>query len=167
MWRHVEYAIFLDEPQRSKDKLFSKLKRRIRNGCCQQEDIDILNTHTIQTCPIDNMKNFRNAPFYTSRHYEIDHINEQRIYFHSLHYNKQVIKWQKPIYVNGKQISSSSWIYDMLYQERYKFTQKHLKKIGRKFLYCEGVPYKILVTPKHGKIQEQLLQTLVLLLEFN
>ena len=41
LWRQLEYAIFLDEPQRSKDKLFSKLKRRIRNGCCQQEDIDI------------------------------------------------------------------------------------------------------------------------------
>ena len=151
LWLQLEYAIFLDEPQRSKDKLFSKIKRRIRNGCCQKEDIEILNTHTIQTCPIDNIKNFRSAPFYTTRHYEIDHINEQRIYFHSLYHNKQVIKWQTPIYVNGKQISSSSWIYDMLYQERYKFTQKHLKRIGRQFLYCEGETYKILVTPKHGQ----------------
>ena len=104
LWRQLEYAIFLDEPQRSKDKLFSKIKRRIRNGCCQKEDVDILNTHTIQTCSIDNINNFQNAPFYTTRHYEIDHINEQRIYFHSLQYNKQVIKWQTPIYVNGKKI---------------------------------------------------------------
>ena len=39
----------------------------------------------------------------------------------------------------------------MLYQGRYKFTQKKLKKIGREFLYCEGAPYKILETPKHGR----------------
>ena len=38
----------------------------------------------------------------------------------------------------------------MLDEERYTFTQKNLTKIGREFLYCEGIPFKILVTPKHG-----------------
>ena len=150
LWHQLNYVVFLDEPQRSKDKVFSRIKRRIRNGCCQKEDIDILNTRTIQKSSMDHAKKFIDAPFYTTRHYEIDYINEKRIYFHSLQHNKQIVKWKTPIFVNGKQISYESCIYEMLYHERYKFTQKNLKKIGREFLYCEGVPYKILQTPKHG-----------------
>ena len=151
LWHQLDYVIFLDEPQRAKDKLFSKIKRRIRNGCCEKEDIDVLNKLTIQQSSLIHANKFREAPFYTTRHYEIDYINEKRIHFYASQYNKQILKWKTPIFVNGKQISSESWIYEMLYQERFKFTQKNLKKIGRQFIYCEGAPYKILVTPKHGK----------------
>ena len=151
LWHQLDYAVFLDEPQRAKYKLFSKIKRRIRNGCCEKEDIDILNTLTIQRSSLINTNKFREAPFYTTRHYEIDYINEKRIHFYATEHNKQILKWKTPIFINGKQISSESWIYELLYQERYKFTQKNLKKIGREFIYCEGAPYKILVTPKHGK----------------
>ena len=150
LWHQLDYALFLDEPQRAKDKLFSKIKRRIRNGCCEKEDIDILNKLTIQKSSLIRVNKFNEAPFYTTRHYEIDYINEKRIHFYASQHNKQIIKWKTPIFVNGKQISFESWIYEMLYQEKYKFTQKNLKKIGREFLYCEGAPYKILATPKHG-----------------
>ena len=151
LWHQLDYAIFLDEPQRSKDKLYSKIKRRIRNGCCEKEDIAVLNRLTVQQSSLDYARKFREAPFYTTRHYEIDYVNEKRLTFFALQHNKQIIKWQTPIFVNGQQISCESWIYDMLYHERYKFTQKNLKKIGRQFLYCEGAPYKILETPKQGK----------------
>ena len=49
------------------------------------------------------------------------------IFFASQH-NRHILKWRTPIFINGQQISSESWIYDMLYHERYKFTQKILKK---------------------------------------
>ena len=150
MWHQLNYAIFLDEPQRSKDNLFSRIKRRIRNGCCQKEDIRELNSHTVHQSSFIDTNKFIDAPFYTTRHFEIDYINEKRTYFHALRKNKQIIKWQTPITVNGKIISSTSWIHKLLDKERYIFTQKNLKKIGREFLYCEGIPYKILVTPKHG-----------------
>ena len=151
LWHQLDYAVFLDEPQRSKDKLYSKIKRRIRNGCCEREDIAVLDGLTVQKSSLDYVNKFKNAPFYTTRHYEIDYINEKRLYFFASQRKKQILKWRTPIFVNGQQISSDSWIYDMLYQERYKFTQKNLKKIGRQFMYCEGAPYKILATPKHGK----------------
>ena len=151
LWNQLDYAIFLDEPQRSKDKIYSKIKRRIRNGCCEKEDIAILNELTVQQSSLDYIKKIKEAPFYTTRHYEIDYINEKRIHFFASTHNRQIIKWRTPIFINGQQISSESWIYDMLYHERYRFTQKNLKKIGRQFLYCEGAPYKILETPKHGK----------------
>ena len=150
LWHQLNNVIFLDEPQRSKDKLFSKIKRRIRNGCCQKEDIHILNSHSVQQCSLADTKKFLDAPFFTTRHYEIDYINEKRTYFHALRNNKQIFKWLTPITVKGKKISSNSWIYKMLDEERYTFTQKNLTKIGREFLYCEGIPYKILVTPKQG-----------------
>ena len=151
LWNQLDYAIFLDEPQRSKDKIYSKIKRRIRNGCCEKEDIAILNELTVQQSSLDYIKKIKEAPFYTTRHYEIDYINEKRVHFFASQHNRQILKWRTPIFINGQQISSESWIYDMLYHERYKFTQKNLKKIGRQFFYCEGAPYKILETPKYGK----------------
>ena len=92
LWHQLDYAIFLDEPQRSKDKLYSKIKRRIRNGCCEKEDIAVLNRHTVQQSSLDYATKFREAPFYTTRHYEIDYMNEKRIMFFALQHNKQIIK---------------------------------------------------------------------------
>ena len=105
LWHQLDYAIFLDEPQRSKDKLYSKIKRRIRNGCCEKEDIAILNRLTVQQSSLDYVSKFTEAPFYTTRHYEIDYINEKRIYFFASQHRKQILKWQTPIFVNGQQIS--------------------------------------------------------------
>ena len=81
-----------------------------------------------------NTNKFREAPFYTTRHYEIDYINEKRIHFYASQHNKQILKWKTPIYVNGKQISSESWIYEFLYQERYKCTQRILKNRARIYI---------------------------------
>ena len=150
MWRQLDHVIFFDEPHRAKDKVFSRIKRRLRNGCIQKEDISILNSRCVQQCTSTDAKRFVDAPFYTTRHYEIDYVNERRIHFYSIKHNKQLIKWKTPIIINGKTISTKSWIYQMLYHERFSLTQKKLKKIGREFFYCEGVAYKILVTPKHG-----------------
>ena len=150
VWRQLDHVIFFDEPHRAKDEVFSRIKRRLRNGCIQKEDILILNSRCVQQCSTTDAKRFIEAPFYTTRHYEIDYVNVRRIDFYSIKHNKQLIKWKTPIIINGKTISTKSWIYQMLYHERFSLTQKKLKKIGREFFYCEGVAYKILVTPKHG-----------------
>ena len=105
----------------------------MRYGCCQKEDIHVLNSHSVQQRLLTETKKFLDAPFYTTRHYEIDYINEKRTYFHALHNNKHIIKWQTPISVKGKIISSDSWIHKMLDEERYTFTQKNFKKLDASF----------------------------------
>ena len=115
---------FFDEPHRAKDEVFSRIKRRLRNGCIQKEDILILNSRCVQQCTSTDAKRFVEAPFYTTRHYEIDYVNVRRIHFYSIKHNKQLIKWKTPIIINGKTISIKSWIYQMLYHERFSLTQK-------------------------------------------
>ena len=150
LWQQLNWALFLDSPQRSKEPIFNRIKRRLRNGCCQDEDISLLNSRCVQSCSKSDSNRFIDAPFYTSRHYEIDHVNEKRITYFSIQHNRQLVTWITVIKINGKSITPQSWIYDLLNQERHRFTQKNLKKIGRRFSYCEGAPYKILVTPKNG-----------------
>ena len=92
MWRQLDHVVFFDEPHRAKDEVFSRIKRRLRNGCIQKEDILILNSRCVQQCTSTDAKRFVEAPFYTTRHYEIDYVNERRIHFHSIKHNKQLIK---------------------------------------------------------------------------